>query len=1024
MSKKLKRKSILMITIEIVSLVLLGIFLTAMQTGLSVRSQQRDTQKKIQQIDGLTANADNLAQQTTKGYDDVYVSKAASLAYMAQKKAGIVNGTNAEMKKCADLMNITNALILDREGNVLAQAGRSPVDFTRSRYNQLRTVFINGEPSQPFQVQTGDFGYRYYGAKIDGNRMVVIEHDPEELTQLLDSTTSWESMLDNFSIGLSGYAFAISDKDYSILYHPNADYIGADALDAGIRVEDLEDENYIWMNIYGERLYCGVTKADDAYVICAVPESEIHSSRSITVGIILFIFFAVITIVITYAIFMMMDAEKKTGSSGSDYREYGLLRYNKAVGRKISTLSVVGLMVIFISSFYMQTLFSLSRQAMSNNQHVKEVEATVLKNAEEVDLITRQYNRRYLNKCQVAAYILMEKPELRTRKDLTELRQILDVVDVNVFGADGAITATSAPYTNFKISDDPMEQSFAFHNLLVGNEYLIQEARPDDVSGEYRQYIGVSLRDAKDNADGFVQICVTPSKLQDLLESTGVSSVLGSIRVGVDGFAFAVNKEDRTFDYYPKKKLIGRSAMEYGMEENEFRDGYCDYITVDSSRYYGSSLETDEEYVYVVVPEEELYGSRIDTSLASAGASLICLLLVFLLLTFEYKSKAGKAGTEDKENDGPMIDIVTADGRRQKTMAAATRWSNVSLKWNEKTPEQKISTLLRAILGVLALAICLAVLFKDQFFDEGSIFAYVLDGRWERGVNIFAITGAILIICVISVATMALRELLKMLSKTFSARGETVCRLMSNFLKYVSVIVTMYYCFALFGVDTATLLASAGILSLVIGLGAKTLVSDILAGLFIIFEGEFRVGDIVTIGDWRGTVVEIGVRTTKIMDGGKNIKIISNSSVSGVINMTRQYSVAFCEVGIEYGESLERVENVLEKEFPNIKRRLPAIVDGPFYNGVVSLGDNSVNIRISAQCAEGDRIGLQRSLNREMKLIFDKYDIGIPFPQIVINQPAQFQKATEWEKSRADKFSEEQKELSKSKNMGEREESH
>lgn len=223
----------------------------------------------------------------------------------------------------------------------------------------------------------------------------------------------------------------------------------------------------------------------------------------------------------------------------------------------------------------------------------------------------------------------------------------------------------------------------------------------------------------------------------------------------------------------------------------------------------------------------------------------------------------------------------------------------------------------------------------------------------------------------------------------------------------------MYYCFALFGVDTATLLASAGILSLVIGLGAKELISDILAGLFIIFEGEFRVGDIVMVGDWRGTVIEIGIRTTKIKDASNNIKIISNSAVSGVINMTRQSSFASCDVGIEYGESLEKVENILEKELPNIKRRVPAIQDGPFYKGVVELADNSVNIRIVAQCQEADRIQVGRDLNREMKILFDKYDINIPFPQVVLNQPTIFEKATAYEKMRADEFNKKQKELSK-----------
>ena len=102
--------------------------------------------------------------------------------------------------------------------------------------------------------------------------------------------------------------------------------------------------------------------------------------------------------------------------------------------------------------------------------------------------------------------------------------------------------------------------------------------------------------------------------------------------------------------------------------------------------------------------------------------------------------------------------------------------------------------------------------------------------------------------------------------------------------------------------------------------------------------------------------------------------------------------------------------SILSKELPNIKRRLPAIIDGPFYKGVTMLADNSVNIKIVAECAEKDRSGLTNDLNREMKLLFDRYDISIPFPQVVVNQPTVFKKATIAEKAAADKFNAEQKE--------------
>ena len=143
----------------------------------------------------------------------------------------------------------------------------------------------------------------------------------------------------------------------------------------------------------------------------------------------------------------------------------------------------------------------------------------------------------------------------------------------------------------------------------------------------------------------------------------------------------------------------------------------------------------------------------------------------------------------------------------------------------------------------------------------------------------------------------------------------------------------------------------------------------------------------------------------------KNIKIISNSDVTGVINMTRDYSYSWVDVGIEYGESLECVESILQDEFPKMREQIPGILDGPFYKGVVSLGDNSVNIRVMVLCAESDRARMECDLNRAMKLIFDKYHISIPFPQIVINQPTEFKEATAWEKRKAEEFAKAQREL-------------
>ncbi len=1035
---KLKRKTIVMILIELLCLIGLGVYLTAMQDYLSLQQQRRDTEQKIGQIRELVQTTGESTQRLKETVDGIYQSKAMSLAYMVREKVDPELDDDV-MLSYRQLLGVDNVFILDMDGNVLYAARPSKTDFTRARYNQLRTVFGADDPSQAFEVDMGDSQLRYYGAMIDRGRMAVVAQDPAELDRLTEETSSWKSVLENVSVGLDGYSFVISAKDYTFLYHPDESLIGLDALDAGIRVEDLEDGGSCWMTVNGQELYCGVVKADDVYILCAVTRGEINSANAITVIVVLFVFFTAITVVVFYAVVMLRDEQTKAAARASsppdaedgesEYKLLGPFRWHSRVGRRLISVSALGLLSILVISFYMQTLFSMSRASFANTQRLEEIEMTVGRYQANVDMLTEQYNTSYVSKGETAAYILGKRPDIFEDRDrLAELSRAIGVEYIFVFDRDGKIAATDSPYTNFVLSEDPSEQSYEFRQLLQGVPYLVQPAQKDDV-GVYRQYVGVTIRDEDGRANGFVQVSVQPELLANAVEQLSLRAVLQNIRVGVNGFAFAVDRDTKNFLYYPEERYIGRSAVDHGMKEDQFQDGDSGYLTLGLDKYYGAAVETDDAFVYVAIPASELFGDRVLISLSTTGMSLLCLALMCVLLSLERRTPAedrpGKAASaaspKGKSSAGKrarMVDVVMPDGTVKKTESAFSRWSNQALGWGEMTPEQKTMMVLKVLLGLLALFIVVAVANKEAAFTRTSVFRYVLDGTWPRGVNVFAITASVMILCVVCVVSMVLRTILKFLSRSMSARGETVIRLVNNLIKYVAVIVALYFCFAMFGVDTATLLASAGILSLVIGLGAQDLVKDIVAGLFIIFEGEFRVGDIVTIGDWRGTVVEIGVRTTKIEEPGKNIKIINNSAISNVINMTRKESFAACDVGIEYGESLERVEAILAQELPNVRKHLPKITDGPFYKGVSELADSGVIIKIVAQCAEGDRIQLARDLNREMKLIFDKYKINVPFPQVVVNQPVEFLEATQWQKRQAEKFAEQQREQGKDLESG------
>ena len=248
-----------------------------------------------------------------------------------------------------------------------------------------------------------------------------------------------------------------------------------------------------------------------------------------------------------------------------------------------------------------------------------------------------------------------------------------------------------------------------------------------------------------------------------------------------------------------------------------------------------------------------------------------------------------------------------------------------------------------------------------------------------------------------------------------SRKGVTISKLIANFLKWAIAITAFFLVIKAWGADTTTMLASAGVMTLIIGLGSQTLVADILAGIFIVFESDFQVGDIVIIDGWRGEVISIGIRTTKLMDAGGNVKIVNNSEIKSLINQTKELSVAKATVGISYDVRIEKVESVIADNIEKIKEAIPAIVEGPFYKGVDELGESSVNLLFVAKCKEDDIYQVQRDLNRQIKIMFDENGIEIPYNQIVVHEAeeASSMKVTKKEEQKATEFTDEQRELSR-----------
>jgi moderate conductance mechanosensitive channel len=220
------------------------------------------------------------------------------------------------------------------------------------------------------------------------------------------------------------------------------------------------------------------------------------------------------------------------------------------------------------------------------------------------------------------------------------------------------------------------------------------------------------------------------------------------------------------------------------------------------------------------------------------------------------------------------------------------------------------------------------------------------------------------------------------------AQSGTMMLLLKSAVKNLTVFMGILFILTAWGVDSTTLLASVGLIGLVISFGAQSIVEDVIAGLFLIIEKQFAVGDIIIIDGFRGKVLEIGLRTTKFLDlANADLKIVNNSQVRNVINASVNISTAATDVGIAYEEDLEKVEKLIASDFiPHFKKTYESLLEGDVsYGGVTGLADSSVNLKFTAKVNELDRVKVSRLLNREFKIFCDRNRIDIPFPQVTLN---------------------------------------
>ena len=928
MAEKSKMKISLRHVLTVEALILAAVFVAFFwgETRISVRAAEKKLMEKSASIyEAYVKNMDQVSEMT-RMYEEAMQEKADSLAYYIDHVDGV---SEKDLKSMISLYDVEDIYLMDE--------------------------WV--EPDNHNMVE-------YYHAQTADGRTVAIAQSTlleREITETANLNGSFENLRQSKDF------FAIfSAKNEYIIMSSDPDMDSKDGLhkisEFGIDPAELSYEKAKWLEINGTRvLTLAYADPETNWVtLTGIRREDILANSHVFVSLLYAIVTLIMTVLVTYSFFAKQEKKQ--------YTEEDSVKSAIATQKLIVTF-VAGLILTSVSAYYIQSLYSISTFSIESTEEKQKIQSALVSTEDSRKNLQAVFDRMNLTEARIVAHYLSHHPELRTMENLQELSDIFGLEYIMMFDEDGVETISNSGIRGFVISDDPESQSYAFNILKYGIPYVIQEARPDDLTGQYHQFIGVATSDTNGQYDGFLQICVSPEQQQIFLEDLSFENLLYSSVSRSETEVLAIEKTDGTICFYSgNTDLNGQYAMDLGVKEEQIKGNYLGVIDLYKDRLYADSFEANGHYIYITSSRDVLFTGRITMSIFSMIVALIAMSLSLLYLGTHDVVDPSSYSTES-----PYVSVSTPGAENKSTLNILARVMHSQADWADKPSEEKISAIFQFVVLLIGLSIFVFSRLRGVLYSENSVFGFISGNRWNKGFNVFAVTKSLVFILNINLGVYIFNHLLDLFMRLSNPQHETVLRLIKSLAKYVTVILIIYYTLSQFGFDSRSLLASAGLLTLVIGLGAKDLVTDILAGIFIIFENEFQVGDIIEINGYKGRVLEIGIRTTKIINTIQDVKSINNRNLTNLINKTKKNSYCDVIINVPFDQDIDAIRAMLDEELPKVKYKCDYILSGPTNGGIDDMSGRCMKLSIRTECFESHKFEVRTVVNHEIKKMFDRY---------------------------------------------------
>ena len=926
----------------LIALVLIMAVVSIVQILTSINSIEQTN--KAQMLEIAEAN-----DWLDKYYDAIFDELYGFCDFCTEKLAKLISLEPSDVKNTDLLDSYSESdmacfMITDEDRNIIYSNGCEATDMKEEKYDSL----FSGDELEGNRLEVEEEGTIFFSYKA-GNYYVigaVYRFDASEFAY--NDREYWENVFADIWIEDGSFVAVVDRASNKIIYCERQELEGCPV--------DLDTINSSLISEIGNLKVCGKAyyiNNDDLAFLILNSFSEIVGD-SINNVLIEEALFLIVSIILICFIVFLRDDELDPGQEISRVGKFFLKTQLKRFGALSTCL---GLLVVFIVIIAISMNSLISSQSILSEKSENVVDTIEGYYSDTTAMEALEDNEQFWC-ADIVSKFLDEHEEYVNKSGLTMLSDCLKLRGITIFDENGLTEATSTALDHLDILADEESTIYALRYVLMGKEQLKVEADPNFMEESEIMY-AVPHRNAEGIADGIAAIIPseyyeTGEDLSDYLYSGRTESGIQIVVADKEGTILLASDDDKT----------GESVGAMGISQDCLVDDYFGRIE-SNGKYYAffvNKISVDDAYVILLAPFQWI------TTTSIRRAIIVLILYILLVLWMIYDGLGSKYHFSKRESK-----IKDADD-----------WENTRVGWEYYDANKKLGTVFKICIYLFSIYLIILKLFYAKGAEDGLGLSYIVSGEWPKTFNLFSIIGNICLVCVTVSGISWVKALLHVVSKTSGQGGETACRLIASIVKYAGAILCFYVCATNFGINAGAALASIGIVGFGLTFGAQDIIKDVIAGVFILFEGNYKVGDMLLIGsDWYW-VKSIGVRTTQVEAWG-SIKIINNSQMAGVVNIQNSTACVNCDICIANEYDIEEVEKILDKELPGLKGKLSAEVSTPVYKGVQGYNGNGTLIRIRSYCPPLYQGWVGRTLNREVKLILEKNNIKVPADSLNIH---------------------------------------